>query len=670
MPLTKPFRTVAEAQMGPNSLSWILTAPLVALLAACGGGGSSSEGSKGEDEVVETPGPDLASYDTTIPTVEYRWDPQAGDASVSAEDGGPGFTGEGWETKMSFEAMGVAGVPQGGEMHLSRPDWPPTLRMAGKDWNTDIAYQIRDLCYESLLFFHPNTLEYVPYLATHWQISEDKMTYRFRLNPEARFSNGEEVTAEDVVASYDLRMDESILEPSSQVTFGKMHRPEAISKYIVEVRCKEENWRNFLYFSGVALTIFPKSEIGGLTGTEYLDQYQFKLCSGSGPYTIHEEDIDMGKTITMRRRDDWWGQGNPAWQGLYNIGSYKWEVVRDYNLEYEKVKAGELDFLVITRAQWFAKDLLEVDAVQRGLLVRNKIFNDAPKGTSGMAINTQRPPLDDRRVRLALNHLYNRELLIEKHMYKEYERLKSHWPGGAYENRNNEMIDYDPFRAVELLEEAGWTEEDSDGIRVKDGKRLEFTIDYNSQGLEKYYTVYQENCKKAGIAIDLNFMTSTARWKNMREKKFDLSSTAWGALIIANPESSWHSQYADKVDTNNVTSFADPRVDELCKQYDEEYDPAKRIELVKQIDAIVSAAHPYVMGWYLPCERSIFWNKFGMPEWGTTRCWDDKNMHFCWWIDPEKEAELERAKADKSLTMDPGPVENYFWRAWHQNHDQ
>ena len=66
-------------------------------------------------------------YNLDIPTVTYRWDPAAGDPSVSAEMGGPGFTGEGWETNMTFPALGQAGVPQGGSMTVSIADWPATL---------------------------------------------------------------------------------------------------------------------------------------------------------------------------------------------------------------------------------------------------------------------------------------------------------------------------------------------------------------------------------------------------------------------------------------------------------------------------------------------------------------------------------------------------------------
>src|SRR5262245_65553154 len=108
------------------------------------------------------------------------------------------------------------------------------------------------------------TMDFIPTLATHWQVSADKMTYRFRINPNARYSDGVPVTSEDVVATYDFMMDKTLQDPSNQLTFGKLERPVAESKYIVRVKAKELNWRNFLYFSGMA--IYPAQVLLTLYG--------------------------------------------------------------------------------------------------------------------------------------------------------------------------------------------------------------------------------------------------------------------------------------------------------------------------------------------------------------------------------------------------------------------
>ena len=105
---------------------------------------------------------------------------------LDEELGGPGFTGEGWETKLSFPAIGSDQAVKGGRLVRDMPDWPATLRQRGKDWNSGPNYAINNLAMPALLRTHPHTLEYIPTLATHWWIAPDKMTYRFRINPAAR----------------------------------------------------------------------------------------------------------------------------------------------------------------------------------------------------------------------------------------------------------------------------------------------------------------------------------------------------------------------------------------------------------------------------------------------------------------------------------------------------
>ncbi|PYS05971.1 MAG: hypothetical protein DMG12_05600, partial [Acidobacteria bacterium] len=129
------------------------------------------------------------------------------DPAVPAEQGGKGFTGEGWETNTKFDLIGDPRAVKGGTIRDVIVDFPGTLRMAGPEWNTSVNYTIAGLVYESLLTLHPTTLEYMPVLATHWKIEPDKLTYRFRIDPNARYSDGTPVTAEDVVATWKFLTD-------------------------------------------------------------------------------------------------------------------------------------------------------------------------------------------------------------------------------------------------------------------------------------------------------------------------------------------------------------------------------------------------------------------------------------------------------------------------------
>ena len=427
-------------------------------------------------------------------TIEYP----DGDSSVSAEDGGPGFTGEGWETVKPYN-LGDDNAVKGGTFTSHIPEWPGNLRMCGTGHNTSLNYLLQSLCYQTLLDLDGNTLEYVPRLASHWKISEDKKTFTFRIDPRAHWSDGKPVVAEDVVATYKLQMDETLQDPSSVLTFGKLHPPIAKSKYIVEVTAKQENWRNFLYFSA-SLPIMPAHEIGHIRGKDYLDKYNYHFTAVSGPYHIqnYKKDIDKGNHIIVTRRKDFWGVNDLWYKGIYNFDKIRWLIVGDPEIGYQKTVKGEIDYFVIGKAEWWAKSLPKVDAVKNGWLIRQKIYTDAPNGVSGFAINMRKPPLDDVRVRKALQHLYDRKTLIAKLAYNEYVPMHSHYAGGEYEYPGNEKVLYDSEAAVKLLTEAGWGETGGDGIRVRDGKRLSISLNWYSPALEKYLTSFKNRVSALG----------------------------------------------------------------------------------------------------------------------------------------------------------------------------
>ncbi len=136
--------------------------------------------------------------------------------SVPAEQGGKGFTGEGWETNTDFDLIGDPRAVKGGVLQRIRPRLPrhaahgrarvelgPELHDRGR-WSTSRCSTI-----------HPTTLDYIPVLATHWQISAGQAApTAIRINPNARWADGQPVTADDVVASWKFKMDKGLQDPS------------------------------------------------------------------------------------------------------------------------------------------------------------------------------------------------------------------------------------------------------------------------------------------------------------------------------------------------------------------------------------------------------------------------------------------------------------------------
>jgi microcin C transport system substrate-binding protein len=638
-----------------------LMAFLMTLSAACDGGSGPEAERVGATPAAAGNRPPVAMDKSAYPVFP---DADSGaDPSVSAEQGGAGFTGEGWQTNTEFDLIGDPRAIKGGSISHDTTDFPGTLRVYGPDTTTFNTF-VHDLVFEHLLGMHPTTQEFIPALATHWQVSDDLSLYRFRLNPNARFSDGMPVTAEDVVASWDLVMDPNTQEPNYRSIFERYERPVAASKYIVSVRSKEPSWRNLGDLTG--LWIMPAQIIRTLKEGTYLRDYNFTLMPGSGPYTITDQDIDRGNRITVRRRTDYWAEQSRAGVGLFNFDEITEIVVRDRNLAFEMAKRGDLDFFMVTRAQMWVQEL-EFEQIQKGWMQKRKIFTQEPQGIAMLAFNTRTAPFDDIRVRQAMTLLYNREQLIEKLFFDQYLPQNSIFAGSVYENTSNPKNEYNPQRAIELLRDAGYTERNDQGVLLRNGQPLSIELIYGSQQSEPFLTIFQEDLRRAGIPLNLRFLTYATMIKLLDERQFQMVSVGYSASKpYPMPRSMFHSAQADQPASNNLAGFKNQRIDEIIEAYDLDGDLNARIELMRELDGIVANSYIYTMSWYAPYHRFAYWNKYGQPESYLSRTGMGLSGYFdpfiMWWHDPAKEAALEQARRDNAA-LEVGPSDVDYWSA-------
>ena len=120
------------------------------------------------------------------------------------------------------------------------------------------------------------------------------------------------------------------------------------------------------------------------------------------------------------------------------------------------------------------------------------------------------------------------------------------------------------------------------------------------------------------------------------------------------------SELADKNDNNNITGFKNERCDEIFKEYDVTFSQEKRVALIQELDHIATAEHPYVFSWYQPCQRVLYWNKFGVPEFGLRRTLEYEDALVTWWFDPAKNNELKKARKS-GTSLKEQPLEIHYW---------
>lgn len=294
------------------------------------------------------------------------------------------FNPDEWETNPIPKGVADARAVKGGKVNLAYPAWPPTIRTEGPNSRLAFLSDMHAMIFETLVGYSMQIQDYVPALATHWRILDDKMTLQFRLDKRARWGDGRELTADDVVATVEHLQNPDRRDPLvNQYWDSLIEYAKVLDKYTVEIKTKEPRWRSMILI-GSGMQIMPAAYMR-MDGDTYLNDWNWKLPPGTGPYEILSADIKKGRSISLTRRPDYWGKDLPENEGQYNFDKIVFHIVRDRELMYQKMLAGELDMYQVGRAQRWVDELDDVPAIQNGWIQMRKIYNKVPKGTAGSA---------------------------------------------------------------------------------------------------------------------------------------------------------------------------------------------------------------------------------------------------------------------------------------------
>lgn len=565
-----------------------------------------------------------------------------------------------WETNLDYRGDGSPDAKKGGRLQYVQSSFPPTLRTCGKNAKSAFQRMVEGLCYEPMLNMDSITYGYAPNLASKWAIADDKVSFFFKIDDDAMWSDGNPVVSNDVVQTWNLYVDPGIEDPFYNNFYeSNFYEPVAITDKVFMIRARHLNWRAFM--SAGFMTILPGHILENITGEEYLEKFHFDHMPGSGPYEFMGARVN--EEIILARREDWWQIDKPRNEGLYNFDRIQFIFLRDANLTKERFKAGDIDWISVNVAREWNQEFTPamMPEIARGHIQRRKVFTHRPIGVSGLAYNMRVPPFDDIRVRKAVAYLYNREKMMDNLFFNEYEYVDSFYPNSPYENPSIK-IRFNPDRAVELLEKAGWKQKNRNrhGWLVKDGKIFDLTLNYIHQSSERIMTILQEDLKDVGIRLNLKQVTWATDIREVGERNFNISSRAYTGILFPNPESSFHSKYADLPNNNNIWGFKNDEVDEILERYPMMFDHLERVEAVRRIDEIVTAEHLYAFGWYGPSTWLLYWNKFGMPDYYLSRTGDERSIVSLWWYCEEKDRKLSEAIRNNT-NLEVGEEEVAWW---------
>jgi microcin C transport system substrate-binding protein len=517
-----------------------------------------------------------------------------------------------WQTNDTDPIYASPTAVRGGTLHEALLSFPLTFRTVGPDSNSSFRSAILDNQL-SLIGIHPNTERIIPELATHWAFDPDGRTMYFKLNPEARWSDGHRVTADDFAFTLDFMRSKHIVAPwyndyySREIEKVVVYDDHTLA--VVAARPVPD-----LHLR-IGLGPTPRHYYGTLDA-DFVRAYNWRIVPNTGPYQI--SDFEKGRRIRFKRQEHWWGDNLRYFKHRFNVDKVVYTVVRDFNLMWEHFKKGRLDTFGLNLPDyWHVKSRTE--AVRRGYIERIWFFNDTQQSAQGLWLNLDRDLFCDPRLRYAFAHAMNIETVIEKVLRGDYFRLEHGFMGyGAYSHPQIRARRFDLDKVTALMTEAGWRR-GRDGIWSIDGRRFAVEVTYTLEEHTPRLVVLKEEAKKAGIELTLRRLDPAASFKKVLEKKHDVAWMGWSTSLRPQYWEHFHSDNAHKPQTNNITNTDDPEMDRLIEAYRSSLDGETRARLSRRIQERIHEIGAFVPTFMVPYVRQAYWRWWRLPDPAGTR---------------------------------------------------
>ena len=529
------------------------------------------------------------------------------------------------------------------------------------------------LLYETLMtpsLDEQNT--YYGLLAEALKIAPDYGAVTFRIDPDAHWNDGEPVTAEDVVWTFNKLIE---VNPDRQQYYINVENAEVAAPGEVTFTFNQTGNRELPLILG-QLMVLPQHWWEGTDSegnTRDIADSTLEPPLGSGPYEL--ASFDAGRTLTYARVEDYWGADHPTQVGQNNFDEYRIEYFLDLTVQFEAFKGDQFDWWVENQARRWAT-AYDFPAVAEGRIVREEFPQDYAGSGIGLGFvpNLRREKFQDIRVREALNYAFDFEELSNTLFFNQYERIDSYFFGLPFKSTGlpeGEELDVlntvkdlvpeevftepytnpvsgDPGKlrenlrtALGLFNEAGYT---LDGNRLVDasGQQFSFEILLNGPTIEPVAQNLVTNLAQIGVAATIRSVDSPQYINRSRSFDYDVIYTGWAQSYSPGNEQRFFfgSSTANEEGSQNYAGISNPAIDQLIDQLVLADDRATQEAITKAIDRVLLHNHYMVPSYSLRNSRTARWNRFSHPE---NLPQFSSGFPTLWWWDEAKAAKTGEA---------------------------
>ncbi len=443
---------------------------------------------------------------------------------------------------------------------------------------------------------------FAPKLAESWKLSDDKMTYRMKLRKgilwhdftdpvSGRKWEDVEVTAKDFKFYLEVVKNEDVDCAPLRSYLIDLDRIDVVSDHEFDVVWKRPYFLSEPFTLG--LSPLPRhlyhAYDGPFDGKKFNDDHERnRIIVGCGPYRFVRWDKDQ--RIILKKWDRYYGGRLGVMPPIDNL---IFEIIKNPNTRFQALLSKKIDRLGLIPEQWQTRTSVPEFDTDKGILLKYKYPGRA---YYYIGYNLAFPLFQDRRVRLALTHLVDRERIL-KEVYFGLGRITSgpFFMDTPYYDKSIQPWPFSIEKAKELLAEAGWSDKDGDGIIDKDGKKFEFTVLSVSDNpiQQRMLPIIKEDMAKAGVVMNISTVEWSVYTQRLEKKSFEVCTLGWRMGFEDDPYQLWHSSEADKPASSNHISFRNKQADELIEQIRVCFDMKKRIELCHQFHKLLHDEQPY-----------------------------------------------------------------------------
>ncbi|RIA55329.1 extracellular solute-binding protein [Dichotomicrobium thermohalophilum] len=505
----------------------------------------------------------------------------------------------------------------------------------------EAAPGMRQYVYESLMArAQDEPFSLYGLLAESIETPPDRSWVAFTLREEARFSDGEPVTVEDVIFSHALLRDRG--RPNHQFYYAKVEKVEKTGPRTVKFTFNDEGDREMPLIMGL-MPVLPEHAID----PETFEETTLEPPVGSGPYVVSE--VDPGSRITFARDPDYWGRDLPVNRGHYNFDKIQYDFYRDANAMFEAFKKGVSMFMTEADPGQWAREY-EFPAVREGKVLRKEFDLELPAGMNALVFNTRREVFADERVRRALIKLFDFEWMNAKLFHGLYERSQSYFArselsahGKPADPREQELLApfpdaVDPAimkgtyslpksdgsgrnrkqlrAALKLLREAGYELKGGRLVNARTGKPMQFEILAADPEQERLLLTYTRALKRAGIEATVRIVDSAQYQRRKQTYDFDMIQNRWPSSLSPGNEQTfrWSSKAAEREGTFNYAGVKNESVDAMIAAMLSAKSREDFVSAVRALDRVLMSGHYVIPLFHLPKLWVAHWHQLQHPE--------------------------------------------------------